>query len=252
MAKKFHIKDDGTPGECTAASAESCPKTQAGDGFHGTLAEATAESERRFEADHGATATASRSESLEDQLIAEREELQALYGREEEALRTAANRARSAAASKRATRAYDTFDERTGYREKIRSIGERMEGLGYESVGELVASRTFAQRALGNGGMALPPKISSDQAVAYSFKGRGGWLVATSSDSSGESQYFLHQSGGQWVASRIDRQIDPLEDSARVESRPDNLKTFFSEQGTAISKPSRPLGGKYPIDPSEG
>lgn len=252
MAKKYHIKDDGTPGECTAASAESCPKTQAGDSFHGTLAEATTESERRFEADHGATATASRSESLEDQLIAERDELQALYGQEENALRTAANKARSATASKRATKSYEAFNERTGYRDKIRAIKEKMEGLGYESLGELVASRTFAQRALGNGGMALPPKISGDQAVAYSFKGKGGWLVATSSGSNGESQYFLHQNGGQWVASRIDLQADPLEESSRVEIRPDNLKTFFSEQGTAISKPRRPLGGKYPIDPSEG
>ena len=33
MAKKFHLKDDGTPGECSAATTDSCPKTQAGDGF---------------------------------------------------------------------------------------------------------------------------------------------------------------------------------------------------------------------------
>jgi hypothetical protein len=59
MATKFHIKDDGTPGQCGAASAESCPKTQAGDGFHGTLAEASAESERRFEASHGAVPVSS-------------------------------------------------------------------------------------------------------------------------------------------------------------------------------------------------
>ena len=59
MATKFHIKDDGTPGQCGAASAESCPKTQAGDGFHGTLAEASAESERRFEASHGSVPVSS-------------------------------------------------------------------------------------------------------------------------------------------------------------------------------------------------
>lgn len=58
MAKKYHISADGTPGECKASSAESCPKTQAGDGFHGNLEEATRESERRLESEFGGTATA--------------------------------------------------------------------------------------------------------------------------------------------------------------------------------------------------
>lgn len=62
MAIRYHIKDDGTPGRCSAASPESCPKTQAGDSFHGTLAEATVESERRFEAKHGKAPAANREE----------------------------------------------------------------------------------------------------------------------------------------------------------------------------------------------
>lgn len=49
MANRYHIKDDGLPGQCSAASASSCPKTKAGDPFHGSLAEAVSESERRFQ-----------------------------------------------------------------------------------------------------------------------------------------------------------------------------------------------------------
>ena len=50
---RFHIAEDGTPGACRAKSVESCPKTQAGDGFHGTLEEAQVESERRFSKEFG-------------------------------------------------------------------------------------------------------------------------------------------------------------------------------------------------------
>jgi len=52
MATKYHIKDDGTPGVCRAASNASCPKSQMGDSFHGTLEEAQAESEKRFAEEH--------------------------------------------------------------------------------------------------------------------------------------------------------------------------------------------------------
>lgn len=61
MTAKYHIKDDGTPGICGAASADSCPKTKAGDGFHGTFEEAALESERRFEEEHGGLPTAGKS-----------------------------------------------------------------------------------------------------------------------------------------------------------------------------------------------
>ena len=57
MADRFHISDDGTPGRCKARSVASCPKTKAGDSFHGTEAEAAAESERRFEDQYGSTVT---------------------------------------------------------------------------------------------------------------------------------------------------------------------------------------------------
>lgn len=56
MANKYHISDDGTPGICRASTSDACPKTQAGDNFHGNLAEAKAESERRFEERYGAAA----------------------------------------------------------------------------------------------------------------------------------------------------------------------------------------------------
>lgn len=67
MAAKYHIKDDGMPGKCSAASSESCPKTQAGDGFHGTLEEASAESQKRFEDKLGAVVTATKSEQQKDE-----------------------------------------------------------------------------------------------------------------------------------------------------------------------------------------
>ena len=67
MAAKYHIKDDGMPGKCSAASSESCPKTQAGDGFHGTLEEASTESQKRFEDKLGAVVTATKSEQQKDE-----------------------------------------------------------------------------------------------------------------------------------------------------------------------------------------
>lgn len=67
MAAKYHIKDDGMPGKCSAASSESCPKTQAGDAFHGTLEEASAESQKRFEDKLGAVVTATKSEQQKDE-----------------------------------------------------------------------------------------------------------------------------------------------------------------------------------------
>lgn len=53
MATKYHISDDGMPGPCRAQSIDSCPKTQAGDSFHGTAEEAQAESQRRFVEEFG-------------------------------------------------------------------------------------------------------------------------------------------------------------------------------------------------------
>lgn len=61
MAAKYHISDNGMPGKCTASSPDSCPKTQAGDSFHGTLEEATAEAHSRFEKELGAFATSSKA-----------------------------------------------------------------------------------------------------------------------------------------------------------------------------------------------
>jgi len=57
MAEKYHIKDDGTPGRCSAATVDSCPRTKSGDAFHGILEEATRESEHRFAGSYGETAT---------------------------------------------------------------------------------------------------------------------------------------------------------------------------------------------------
>lgn len=62
MAAKYHISDNGMPGKCTASSPDSCPKTQAGDSFHGTLEEATQEAHTRFERELGAFATSSKAE----------------------------------------------------------------------------------------------------------------------------------------------------------------------------------------------
>lgn len=69
MAAKYHIKDDGTPGACTAASQESCPKTQAGDGFHGNLKEVAQESERRFEENYGSVGSAKSKNSEKPKLL---------------------------------------------------------------------------------------------------------------------------------------------------------------------------------------
>lgn len=57
MATRYHISDSGTPAVCRAKTIENCPKTKAGDGFHGDLTEATIESERRFENSYGTTVT---------------------------------------------------------------------------------------------------------------------------------------------------------------------------------------------------
>lgn len=65
MAAKYHIKDDGTPGVCNAASTDSCPKSQAGDSFHGTFEEAALESERRFSEEHGELSSAVRAPEIE-------------------------------------------------------------------------------------------------------------------------------------------------------------------------------------------
>lgn len=62
MAAKYHISDNGMPGKCSAASPDSCPKTQAGDSFHGTLEEASAESAKRFEDKLGAFVTSSKAD----------------------------------------------------------------------------------------------------------------------------------------------------------------------------------------------
>jgi len=59
---KYHISDDGMPGACRAKSNDSCPKTQAGDSFHGSLEEATVEAERRFEEKLGAFVTTQKKE----------------------------------------------------------------------------------------------------------------------------------------------------------------------------------------------
>jgi len=71
MAAKYHISDNGMPGKCSASSPDSCPKTQAGDGFHGTLEEATQESQSRFEAQLGAFVTASKKEETAEAPTAE-------------------------------------------------------------------------------------------------------------------------------------------------------------------------------------
>lgn len=62
---KYHISDSGAPGVCKAKSPESCPKTQAGDPFHGTFEEAALEAERRFSEEHGEFATAARGPEIE-------------------------------------------------------------------------------------------------------------------------------------------------------------------------------------------
>jgi len=76
---RFHIAEDGTPGACRAKTVESCPKTQAGDGFHGTLEEAQVESERRFAKEFGEIPTNSKGNApatREAALAAKKKELQ--------------------------------------------------------------------------------------------------------------------------------------------------------------------------------
>lgn len=76
---RFHIAEDGTPGVCKAKTVDSCPKTQAGDGFHGTLEEAQVESERRFAKEFGEIPTNKRGNApatREAALAAKKKELQ--------------------------------------------------------------------------------------------------------------------------------------------------------------------------------
>lgn len=73
MAVRYHISDNGMPGKCSAASPESCPKTQAGDSFHGTLEEASGESQRRFEEKLGGFVTKSKADERVEQQTAIRE-----------------------------------------------------------------------------------------------------------------------------------------------------------------------------------
>jgi len=76
---RYHIAEDGTPGVCKAKSVESCPKTQAGDGFHGTLEEAQVESERRFAKEFGDIPTNSKGNApatREAALAARKKEVQ--------------------------------------------------------------------------------------------------------------------------------------------------------------------------------
>lgn len=61
---KYHIKEDGTPGKCSAKSLDSCPRAQSGDNFHGTREEVEAESQNRFQNEHGNFSTVSKEDSL--------------------------------------------------------------------------------------------------------------------------------------------------------------------------------------------
>jgi len=84
MATRYHISDNGMPGKCSAASPESCPKTQAGDSFHGTLEEASSESQRRFEEKLGGFVTKSKT----DERV---EEQNSIRERQNQAIRQVAN-----------------------------------------------------------------------------------------------------------------------------------------------------------------
>lgn len=69
MAIRYHISAGGTPSRCRAASVDSCPKTQAGDKFHGTLEEATLESAQRFAASYGELPEAESREDRADPTV---------------------------------------------------------------------------------------------------------------------------------------------------------------------------------------
>lgn len=75
--EKYHIKDDGMPGKCSAVSPESCPKTREGDSFHGTLEEAAQESQKRFENKLGTfvSATKAKKEAEANKKITNSEKL---------------------------------------------------------------------------------------------------------------------------------------------------------------------------------
>ena len=64
MAKKYHIRTNGSPGVCTAKPG-NCPRmtTELGEQYHGTREEVTAEIERRHEEAYGPLG-ASLSESV--------------------------------------------------------------------------------------------------------------------------------------------------------------------------------------------
>lgn len=281
MAKKYHIKDDGTPGECTAATTESCPKTQAGDGFHGTAEEVALESQRRFEEKLGAFITVAKGEAAESAekqvegpaeeetvspaltrdeqisaIIDEYAELRREHGAEEDMLRTRVNKSRSTATALRAKKAYDQFLERSGWRVKRKALQDRADALGFDSISELHASRSFAQRAHGNGNAPLPPRIPRDALIPYSFGSTRGWLTAqVSPDTGNEFQFFLHPTeNGEWVSKLLNRAQDPIGNASRMEIRPDNLSTFRKEiaagNGANLQKPVGPIDGKYPLDPS--
>ena len=95
MATKYHISDDGMPGPCRAQSVDSCPKTQAGDSFHGTAEEAQAESQRRFVEEFGELPQGTReaARSKEEVALSERKkELSASLSRHQNPATSAAER----------------------------------------------------------------------------------------------------------------------------------------------------------------
>lgn len=255
MAAKYHIKDDGTPGQCSAQSSDTCPKTAAGDSFHGTLAEAQSESKKRFEGEFGKTATVSKSKPSDlqerDSILSDYDSKIMPIREQAQTLISAANRARTAVSSKRAQNAYAKFNEETGYADMIQELNERSESLGYSGISEVRASVAFSARKLGNDGAPVPPGLKRDQVTPYSFGESKGWIVALG-DESTESQYFFkrHENGA-WSSHYIDKNISPTEWTSALERRPDNLKTFYSEVASSdmLSTPKLPLAGKYSIDP---
>lgn len=253
MTTKYHIKSDGTPGKCSAQSTESCPKTQAGDSFHGNLQEANAESAKRFENNYGAFNTARRAEELSkkdkvEAIMSRYDKLVKEYGAEEDRLRTAVNKTRSQNAYNKAKKNYDKFTEESGWSETIDQIREDGKALGYNSPAEMRASRVYQNRTIGNDGMELPPKVGNKEALPYTIGDTKGWLVAADAESKNEVQYFLYKdNSSQWVSARVDSSTDPLSLNARKEIRPDNLSTFKKEVGS-LKKPTGLLAGKYSLN----
>lgn len=60
-SQKYHIGDDGMPSKCTAATVESCPKSKAGEPFHGEYGEVIDEVQRQFMEGYGPFATVSKA-----------------------------------------------------------------------------------------------------------------------------------------------------------------------------------------------